>query len=395
LEATHSTLGFTQNKYADQILYQAEMNHDLEQHVHNWQFNAQDTNLYGMQLFKRDPRIAFASFDDNIVQRGEGFDSTLFFGPLFRLHILQERQKNMDQYGSNYPRGLPDSAAELFLLPDVVDGAISLLKAIQEPTLAYIHFYPPHEPYAPTAQFFDSYQNDGWTPAVKPMHDLSETKYEVEKLQLHHRYYDEFIASWDQEVARLFQFLQESGLTETSHIIVTSDHGELFERGDLGHWTKLIYDPVIHVPLIVLSPGQKMRQDVHTITSSVDLLPSIATLTGNPIPDWAEGRLLPKLGGDEDEHRSVFSMDAKMNSSFGPLRNYSMSITRDHHRLVHYSYPKDNYETYEFYDLDADPDELKDLDSSKPMFARQLQDELQQKVTEVNKPFLKGKDGPD
>ena len=109
------------------------------------------------------------------------------------------------------------------------------------------------------------------------------------------------IASWDHEAQRLFQFLKESGLTENSYIIVTADHGELFERGELGHWTKMIYDPIIHVPLIVRSPGQEFRQDVHTITSSVDLLPTVAHLTGNPIPElgrrkppaqsgWGSGR---------------------------------------------------------------------------------------------------------
>jgi arylsulfatase A-like enzyme len=167
-----------------------------------------------------------------------------------------------------------------------------------------------------------------------------------------------------------------------------ADHGELFERGELGHVTKLLYDPVVHVPLMLLNPRQTAREDVHTFTSSVDLLPTIAQLTGNPIPAWAEGQLLPKLGGIEDDHRSIFSMDAKFNSSFTPLRNYSMSITRDHHRLAYYCFPKDNYQKFEFYDLDADPEEMKDLYRSQPSLAREMQDELLQKVIEVNKPFL-------
>ena len=83
----------------------------------------------------------------------------------------------------------------------------------------------------------------------------------------------------------------------------------------------------------------------------------------------------------------MFSMDAKSNSSFGPLRNYSISLTRDRHRLVHYRYPRDKYEKYELYDLDADPDELSDLYPSFPALARQMKDELEHKVLEVNKPF--------
>jgi arylsulfatase A-like enzyme len=386
LSSTHSTLAYTQNKFADQILYQAER--DLDKHVHNWSFNTQQTTLYTHPFFQKDLRAAFASLEDNVVQRGKGYDSSLFFGPLFRFYILADRLKKTKKYGSEYPHGLPDTS-EYYLLPDLIDGVIKTLKDIQSPTLAYIHFYPPHEPYAPTRKFFETFM-DGWNPPDKPIHDLADQNIEPEKAHLHRRYYDEFLASWDQEAARLFQYLKDSGLTENSYIIVTSDHGELFERGEMGHWTKMIYDPIIHVPLIVRSPGQEARQDVHTITSSVDLLPTIAHLTGNPIPEWSEGRLLPLLGGDADEGRSVFAMDAKVNSSFYPLRNYAMSLTREHHRLTYYSYPRDHYEKFEFYDLDGDPEEMKDLYAAHPSLAQQMQDELLQKVEDVNKPFQNG-----
>ena len=384
LSTTHSTLAFTQNKYADQLLLQAHEN--LDQHIPNWQFNIQKIDLYDASIFDKDAYLAFSSIEDNLVKRGAGIDASLFLGPFYRLHILRELLKNTESYGSHYPRGLP-GALETFLLEDVVDGAINLLKGIQQPTLAYIHFYPPHEPYSPTKEFFDSFIKDGWMPTKKPIHELSEMKYNYEQLQLEHRYYDEFIASWDHEVGRLFDYLKESGLTESSYIFITSDHGDLFERGELGHWTKMIYDPVIHVPLIVLSPGQNTRQDVNTLTSNVDLLPTIVHLTGNPIPAWTEGKLLPNLGGEIEQGRSVFSIDAKMNSSFGPLKNYSMSLTRNNHRLTYYSYPKDTYEKYEFFDLDNDPQELIDLYPSQPSLAREMQEEVLQKVIEVNKPF--------
>ena len=384
LTSTHSTLAYTQNKYADQLLLQAH--EDLDQHIPNWLFNIQKIDLYDASIFNKDAHLAFASIEDNIVKRGAGIDTSLFLGPLYRLHILGKLSKYTENYGSRYPRGLP-GALETFLLEDIVNGAIDLLKEVQQPTLAYIHFYPPHEPYAPTSEFFDSFINDGWMPTEKPIHELSEMKYSLEQLQLEYRYYDEFIASWDHEVGRLFDFLKESGLTENSYIFITSDHGDMFERGELGHWTKMIYDPVIRVPLIVLSPGQNTRQDVHTLTSNVDLLPTIAHLTGNPIPEWTEGKPLPNLGGEADKGRSVFSLDAKMNSSFGPLKNFSMSLTRNGHRLTYYSYPKDSYEKIEFYDLDVDPEELKDLYSPKPTLAVEMKAELMQKVLEVNKPF--------
>ncbi len=383
LSEMHSTLGYAQNEYADQILY--ALGGELETHVHNWAFSTQYSNLYGASIFNKHPDIAFASFEDNLIKTLKGHDSSMFLGPLLRLYFLRNRTKILDRYGDNYPLGLPNSS-ELFLIKDVVDGAIQMLKGIESSTLAYFHFYPPHDPYCPTREFYEKFK-DGWEAPNKPIHDLSEEKLDAAVLLLNRRYYDEYIASWDSEIGRLFDFLIESGLTKNSYIFITSDHGELFERGIKGHFTKLIYDPIIRVPLIVSRPGQTIREDVHALTSSVDILPTVASVLGRSIPAWAEGNLLPGLGGVGDGHRSIFSVDAKYNSSFTPLRNYSISITRDSYRLTHYSYPKDDYEKFEFYELDSDPNELKDLYPAKPVLALEMQDELMQKIEEVNQPY--------
>ena len=383
LSETHSTLAYAQNEYADQILYGLE--NFLDTHVHNWEFNLQNSSLYGAPIFNKNPHVSFAGIDDNMIKNKKGNDASLFLGPLLRLRFLHNRAKFVDQHGESYPLGLPNST-ELFLIEDVGDGAIRVLKGIQSPTLAYFHFYPPHDPYCPTKQFYAKFR-DGWEPAEKPIHDLSEDKFDADELNQNRRYYDEFLASWDHEVGRLFDFLNESGLRENSYIFITSDHGEMFERGIKGHYTKLMSDPLIHIPLIVSQPGQTARQDIHALTSSVDVLPTVANLLGQPVPPWAEGSLLPGLGGVEDEHRSIFSVDAKYNSAFAALRNFSISITRDRHRFIHYSFPKDKYEKFEFYELDSDPNELKDLYSSKPSLAVEMQDELTQKIEEVNSPY--------
>ena len=380
LSESHSTLGYSQNEYADQILY--ELDGELEAHVHNWEFSLQYSNLYGAPIFNKNPRVAFASYEDNLIKTLRGNDSSMFLGPLLRLYFLRNRAKFVTRYREEYPMGLPNSS-EMFLLEDVVDGAIQTLRGIESPTLAYFHFYPPHDPYCPTKEFYRKFA-DGLKTPHKPIHDLSEEKRDALDLDLNRRAYDEYLASWDNETSRLFDFLKEFGLTENSYVFITADHGELFERGIIGHFTKLIYDPLIHIPLIVSRPGQATREDVHTFTSSVDILPTVVNLVGQPIPDWTEGKLLPGLGGVEDEHRSIFTVDAKYNSSFTPLRNYSISITRDAHRFIHYSYPKDDYEKFEFYDLNNDPDELTDLYPAKPILALEMKDELLRKIKEAN-----------
>lgn len=384
LAPSHATLGYAQNQYADLFLYQAGQY--LKNHINGSSFNLQKSLIYNLPLFQNDATIAFSSFEDNIVQRGLGYDGSLFFGPLYRLWVLAQRKKLIDAHVDGNPRGLPDAERRLFVLDQIVDGAIETLRGLQEPTLAYLHFFPPHEPYRPTEKFYQHF-SDGWRPPRKPDHPLAQEKASYQTARNSRQFYDEYLASWDAEVGRLFDYLRDSGLLERSHVIITSDHGEIFERGELGHFTPLMYDPVMHSPLIISTPGITGRRDIHTPTSGVDLLPTIAHLTGNPIPDWAEGQVLPGLGGAEDADRGVYTLDAKRNASFAPLTRLSLALTKNEHRIVYYRYPE--LEQFEFYDLAGDPEEMQDLYPSQPALALQMKDELLQKLAEVNRPYQK------
>ena len=81
-------------------------------------------------------------------------------------------------------------------------------------------------------------------------------------------------------------------------MILTSDHGEMFQKGVSGHSTPLVFEPGVRVPLIISAPGQRQRQDVHALTSTVDLLPSLLQIAGKATPAWCEGEPLPYLGGE-------------------------------------------------------------------------------------------------
>jgi len=382
MKPMYSTLAYAQNHNADQFLYQSR--DYLDVHIGAAEFNAQHRFIYSS--FKNDARIAFASFEDNIVQRGIGLDSSLFLGPTYRLKALRDRYLVTAAHEDEYPRGMPGGGEnELYLLEDLVNGAINMFGGLTGSNFSYMHFYPPHGPYEPKAAFWKKFVGDSWAPKQKDMHPLSVERNSRGNSVANRRFYDEFLASWDNELERLFEYLNSSGLLENSYIIITSDHGEMFERGEIGHFTPLIYDPVMHVPLIILRPGQTQREDVYVNTSSLDIIPTLAQITGIPIPVWAEGELLPGFGGVENPSRSIYTMDAKTNSAFTSLQKYSVSLTKDRYRLTHYQYP--GYMGFEFYDLDKDPDELDDLFASSPAIALDMQTELMDKLVEVNKPY--------
>ncbi len=201
--------------------------------------------------------------------------------------------------------------------------------------------------------------------------------------------YDEYVANLDAEFGRLLDHLEASGLLDTSYLIFSSDHGELFERGASGHSTPLVFEPVIHVPLIISAPGQRSRQDVHALTSNVDLLPSLLGISGLPLPDWAEGQPLPGLGGAAaPSSRDVFVVEAKANPAYEPLHKATVALIRDRYKLIHYLGYKSYNDVYEFYDLGNDPEELQNLYPDHPA-APELQAELDRQLARVNLRYQK------
>jgi len=383
LRGSHSTVAFAHNAFADLLVSQAE--HDVDIHIPSTSFNIDRSLWSSAPVFKQDMRIAYSSFDDNLFQTGDGYDSSLFLGPLNRLLVLENRLAETQRLGANYPTGLPESTTGLFRLEDLVDGAIRILSNLPEPSFTYLHFYPPHGLYHPTAQFANAF-DDGWTPTSKPLHPIAYEKKSNGFLSDARRLYDQYMASWDHEAGRLFEFLTSSGLLNRSYVVLTSDHGEMFERGDVGHWTRMIYDPLVHIPLIIKSPGQSKRQDVYAPTSSVDILPTLAAMAGNPIPAWAEGTVLPGFGGKEDHERSIFTVDAKNNPSWAPLTRTTVSLTKSGQRLTYYNYPGE-WQGFELYDLNEDPEELNNLYDARPAAAQDLHGDLMQRLAQVNAPF--------
>lgn len=279
----------------------------------------------------------------------------------------------------SYPLGPPTTLYTNFNLEDVFAGVMEALLELAKthaPFFAYSHLYPPHSPYRPRRDFLKLFWGDGVKFPSKPNHPLSESRQSAENLDILRRDYDAYLADVDQEVGLFVRGLNQAGLLDSTYLIITSDHGELFERSEVGHGSPLMYEAVLKIPLLVLPPGKTERRDVYSPTSNVDLLPTLLSIAGREIPSHIEGRLLPGLGGKEDADRSVYSVFAKENSSFLPLTKAVASIVKGTDKLIYYrGYPGYD-EKFELYRLAEDPDELRDLAADDPVTAKRLRDEL-------------------
>ncbi|MDX2035371.1 MAG: sulfatase [Isosphaeraceae bacterium] len=109
--------------------------------------------------------------------------------------------------------------------------------------------------------------------------------------------YESCLASLDREIGRLFADLERRGLADETVIVLTSDHGEHFaERGYYGHGLSL-YEPEIHVPLVLFAPGLPGAGGVVEQPVSLrNIAATILDLLGDPVRGALPGESLAGLG---------------------------------------------------------------------------------------------------
>lgn len=375
---------FTQNMLADVFLRQAHTN--LELHLPLTAFQINDEPGLASRLFGADPLIPYYAFDNSIV-----YYSVL--STMFLNYWNVSTWNNLKKYSlpsDAYPYGIPFNTYNFFRNDIVYDGIrklVTTLAAEHSPFLAYFHLFSPHEPYRPRKDFVDIFP--GIDLPRKPEHPLAAGK-KFSAIVHDRQHYDEFIAEVDAEVGRFIDGLDRSGLLENTYLFILADHGELFERGEQGHLTPLMYEPVVHIPLIVFAPGQNHRRDVLTATSNVDILPTVAKIIGREPLISSEGRILPGFGGEDHLERNIFTVEAKRNPATAPLTRASVSMIRNQRKLIYYlGYPGFD-DSFELFDLHDDPEELDDIFSKDTLGATNLKEELLDALAGANHAFRFG-----
>ncbi|MBI3153686.1 MAG: sulfatase-like hydrolase/transferase [Chloroflexi bacterium] len=336
------------------------------------------------QKFKDDSRLA----DQALVRMLYSGNSLL----LSFINSLYYQSKVNTIPSEDYPTSLPRATFydSVFTMKGLFDGIADKILELDEhesPFFSYFHIYPPHNPYTPDKDFMGMFDNDGYEPVVKREHVLSIGSSQS-SLNNERNKYDAFLANVDLEIGHLLSILQEQGVLEHTYFIITADHGEMFERGTNGHFTGLLYEPVIRIPLMIFVPGNETRRDFLMPSSNIDLFSTILNLAGADIPASNEGNLLLGFGGVEDPDRSIITMEAKESSAFKPFTKATYSIVKGNYKLIYYHGYVHKYQDYfEFYDLQEDPEEIQDK-YSKQKFKSIISDmkaELFSAMDEANK----------
>ena len=158
----------------------------------------------------------------------------------------------------------------------------------ERPFFAFVNYYDAHYPYElPNG----SVHRFGGMPSNPHEVDLLRNWWTLDKRRLSRQEiafvrdaYDECVANLDEQLGRLLGELGRRGVLERTWLIITSDHGESFgeQPGFFGHGTSL-YQPQLHVPLVIVPPSgspRPLRPVVSETVSLRDLPATVVDLLG-------------------------------------------------------------------------------------------------------------------
>jgi arylsulfatase A-like enzyme len=178
------------------------------------------------------------------------------------------------------------------------------------------------------------------------------------KYQRYVKNYLRCVRGVDESVARLQQTLKELGLDENTVVIYSSDQG--FYVGDHGWYDKRwMYEESLKMPFIVKWPGTvKPGSTNEQMIQNLDYAETFLDIAGVKIPDDMQGKsLVPLMKGEKpaDWRTEIYYHYYEYPSVHMVPRHYGIRTER--YKLMHFY----QFDEWEFYDLEQDPDELTNL----------------------------------
>jgi arylsulfatase A-like enzyme len=191
------------------------------------------------------------------------------------------------------------------------------------------------------------------------------------KYQRYIKDYLRCIDSVDENLGRVLQYLDETGLAKNTVVIYSSDQG--FYLGEHGWFDKRwMYEESLRTPLLVRWPGVVQAGSVnHDMVLNLDYPETFLDIAGVAVPGDMQGRSLKPLlmnRTPKDWRRSIYYHYYEYPGPHSVRRHYG--VRTDRHKLIHF------YELneWELYDLSKDPKELRSV-YGDPAYAK-IRDEL-------------------
>lgn len=183
--------------------------------------------------------------------------------------------------------------------------------------------------------------------------------------------YDGQILDMDAALGEFIADLKNRGRYDNALIVVTADHGELLGEHDIvGHGGRMMYEGLLHIPLVVKLPGASHPKGaVSNPVQLVDILPTVLQTIGAPVPAGVQGSPLQQVARHSlaEEH-----INPEFVSFYGEVYNRALRVIYDGpYKLISTS----RGERFLF-DLTKDPGEDHDLAKDDPVRVNGMEEEL-------------------
>jgi len=186
------------------------------------------------------------------------------------------------------------------------------------------------------------------------------------------------IASVDEGVGQVLDYLDEAGLAENTIVIYTSDQG--FYLGEHGWFDKrFMYEQSLRTPLIIRYPKEiKPGTKINNLVQNLDFAPTFLDYAGVEIPTDMQGESFRNLvSGKTSEFRdAIYYTYYEYPAVHMVKRHYG--IATDRYKLIHFYYDVDEWELY---DLEKDPNEMHNV-YNEPEYA-DVRKNLHERLTEM------------
>ncbi|MDX1285087.1 MAG: sulfatase [Draconibacterium sp.] len=203
-----------------------------------------------------------------------------------------------------------------------------------------------------------------------------ETKYDQWKFRRYMEDYLRCIASVDESVGEILNYLKESGLDKNTIVVYTSDQG--FYLGEHGLFDKrFMYEEALRTPLMIKYPGEIKKGTVsEKLVQNLDIAPTLLDVARVEIPTDMQGVSLKKTwNNNSTEWRDAiyyhfYEKGWGVSAQFG--------IRTERYKLIRYY---DFIDAWELYDLEKDPSEMNNL-IQNPEY-QNIVNELKRKLEEL------------
>ncbi len=242
----------------------------------------------------------------------------------------------------------------------------------QSPFFLGVGFFRPHTPYVSPQKYYDLFPSGSLRlpfapaddrddiPAAAFAHNCVQPNYGLpEKTCLAAlRAYYAAVAFVDAQLGRLMDALDELKLSDSTVVVVWSDHG--YHLGEhLGAWQKrCLFEESARAPLLIMSPGaQGNGQSCSRIVEFVDIYPTLAELCGLPVASELSGRSLQPLLNDPQQAWNGIAVTQVLRPGKGqPIMGRSVRTER-----WRYTQWNGGLAGAELYDHSVDPQEFHNL----------------------------------